>query len=297
MKKDYLVSGIAYGGKLRVIAARSTHLTQEGCRRHQTLPTASAALGRTLTAGILFASNLKGEEKYTIRIAGDGPIGEIVVDANAQGEVRGYLHHGQVHFPANEKGKLDVARAVGKSGMVAVIKSFGTEFKFTGQTPIVSGEIAEDLASYLVNSEQIPSALALGVLVNPDGTIAASGGYLIQALPGCDEATLVKAEEAVKNAKPISTMLSIGMTPETILTQLIGKESLTFLEEKSILFRCTCSKQRTTETLKLLGKTELLDMIEKQKGAEVFCNFCNERYTFNDKDLKKIIAEIDHAQH
>ena len=297
MKKDYLVSGIAYGGKLRVIAARSTHLTQEGCRRHQTLPTASAALGRTLTAGILFASNLKGEEKYTIRIAGDGPIGEIVVDANAHGDVRGYLHHGQVHFPANEKGKLDVARAVGQNGMVAVIKSFGTEFKFTGQTPIVSGEIAEDLASYLVNSEQIPSALALGVLVNPDGTIAASGGYLIQALPGCDEATLVKAEEAVKNAKPISTMLSIGMTPETILTQLIGKESLTFLEEKSILFRCTCSKQRTTETLKLLGKTELLDMIEKQKGAEVFCNFCNERYTFNDKDLKKIIAEIDHAQH
>ena len=297
MKKDYLVSAIAYGGQLRVLAARSTNLTQEGCRRHQTLPTASAALGRTLTAGILFASNLKGEEKYTIRIAGDGPIGEIVVDANAHGEVRGYLHHGQVHFPANEKGKLDVARAVGKNGMVAVIKSFGTEFKFTGQTPIVSGEIAEDLASYLVNSEQIPSALALGVLVNPDGTIAASGGYLIQALPGCDEATLVKAEEAVKHALPISTMLSEGMTPETILTQLIGKESLTFLEEKSISFRCSCSKQRTTETLKLLGKTELLDMIEKQKGAEVFCNFCNERYAFDNNDLNNIITEIDHAQH
>ena len=297
MKKDYMVSAIAYGGKLRLLAARSTHLTQEGCRRHQTLPTASAALGRTLTAGILFASNLKGEEKYTIRIAGDGPIGEIVVDANAHGEVRGYLHHGQVHFPANEKGKLDVARAVGKHGMVAVIKSFGTEFKFTGQTPIVSGEIAEDLASYLVNSEQIPSALALGVLVNPDGSIAASGGYLVQALPGCDEATLVSVEKAVKAAKPISTMLVEGMTPEVILTQLIAKESLTFLEEKSIQFRCSCSKQRTTETLKLLGKKELLDMIEKQKGAEVFCNFCNERYAFNDNDLKKIISELDHAQH
>ena len=297
MKKDYMVSAIAYGGKLRLLAARSTHLTQEGCRRHQTLPTASAALGRTLTAGILFASNLKGEEKYTIRIAGDGPIGEIVVDANAHGEVRGYLHHGQVHFPANEKGKLDVARAVGKHGMVAVIKSFGTEFKFTGQTPIVSGEIAEDLASYLVNSEQIPSALALGVLVNPDGSIATSGGYLVQALPGCDEATLASVEKAVKAAKPISTMLVEGMTPEVILTQLIAKESLTFLEEKSIQFRCSCSKQRTTETLKLLGKKELLDMIEKQKGAEVFCNFCNERYAFNDNDLKKIISELDHAQH
>ncbi len=297
MKNDYLVSAIAFGGKMRVLAARSTILTQEGCRRHQTLPTASAALGRTLTAGILFASNLKGDEKYTIRIAGDGPIGEIVVDANAHGEVRGYLHHGQVHFPANEKGKLDVARAVGKNGMVAVIKSFGTEFKFTGQTPIVSGEIAEDLASYLVNSEQIPSALALGVLVNPDGSIAASGGYLIQALPGCDEATLIKAEQAVKAAKPISTMLVEGMTPEMILGQFIPKESLTFLDEKSIRFQCNCSKQRTTETLKLLGKSELLDMIEKQKGAEVICNFCNERYTFNDVNLQSIISEIDHAKH
>jgi molecular chaperone Hsp33 len=219
------------------------------------------------------------------------------VDANAQGEVRGYLHHGQVHFPPNEKGKLDVARAVGKNGMVAVIKSFGTEFKFTGQTPIVSGEIAEDLASYLVNSEQIPSALALGVLVNPDGTIAASGGYLIQALPGCDEATLVKAEQAVKAAKPISTMLVEGMTPEMILGQLIPKESLTLIDEKSIRFQCNCSKQRTTETLKLLGKSELLDMIEKQKGAEVICNFCNESYTFNDVDLHRIISQIDHAKH
>jgi molecular chaperone Hsp33 len=297
VKKDYLVSALAYGGKLRVLAAQTTNLTQEGCLRHQTLPTASAALGRTLTGGVLFASNLKGEERYTIRIAGDGPIGEIVVDANALGEVRGYLHHGQVHFPPNEKGKLDVARAVGKNGMVAVIKSFGTEFKFTGQTPIVSGEIAEDLASYLVNSEQIPSALALGVLVNPDGSIAASGGYLIQALPGCDEATLIKAEEAVEAAKPISTMLVEGMTPEMILGQLIPNESLTFLEEKLVRFQCSCSKQRTTETLKLLGKQELLDMIEKQKGAEVICNFCNQKYTFNDQDLQQIIAEIDHAQH
>lgn len=297
MKKDYVLSALAYGGKLRVLATQTTNLTQEGCRRHQTLPTASAALGRTLTGGVLFANNLKGDERYTIRIAGDGPIGEIVVDANAHGEVRGYLHHGQVHFPPNEKGKLDVARAVGKNGMVAVIKSFGTEFKFTGQTPIVSGEIAEDLASYLVNSEQIPSALALGVLVNPDGSIAASGGYLIQALPGCDEATLVKAEEAVKAAKPISTMLVEGMTPAQIMGQLIPKEFLTFLDEKMVRFQCSCSKQRTTETLKLLGKIELLDMIDKQKGAEVICNFCNERYVFNDQELQQIISEIDHAQH
>ena len=296
MKKDYLISAIAYGGKIRAVATQTTGLTQEGCRRHQTLPTASAALGRSLTGGILFASNLKGEEKYTIRIAGNGPIGEMVVDANAFGQVRGYVHNGQVHFPANAKGKLDVARAVGTQGMIAVVKSYGPEFKFTGQTPIISGEIAEDLANYLVNSEQIPSALALGVLVNPNGSIAASGGYLIQAMPGCDDATLLKVEDAVKKARPISSMLQDGLTPETILKSFMPDGNLKFFEQKAIHFQCSCSRQRTIETLKLLGKVELLDMIAQQKGADVHCNFCNEHYAFNDGELKKIITEID-TQH
>ncbi len=297
MKKDYLVSAIAFQGKIRAIATATSQLVQEGCRRHQTLPTASAALGRTLTAGILFASNLKGAEKYTIRIAGNGPIGEIVVDANAFGQVRGYVHNSQVHFPANAKGKLDVARAVGTEGMVAVVKSYGSEYNFTGKTPIISGEIAEDLASYLVNSEQIPSALALGVLVNPDGTIAASGGYLIQAMPGCDDATLTKMEEVIKAAKPISTLLFEGMTPETILKNLIPEKDLNILENKSIAFKCTCSRERTESTLKLLGKAELLDMIKEQHGADVHCNFCNEHYAFSEKDLNNIILKLDQQQH
>ena len=297
MKKDYLISAFAYGGKLRVVATQTTALTQESCRRHQTLPTASAALGRTLTGGILFASNLKGEEKYTIRIAGDGPVGEIVVDANAFGNVRGYVHNGQVHFPVNAKGKLDVARAVGTQGMIAVVKSYGPEFKFTGQTPIVSGEIAEDLANYLVNSEQIPSALALGVLVNTNGSIAASGGYLIQAMPGCDDATLIKVEDAVKKARSISSMLQEGLTPETILKELMPDGKLQFFEQKAIQFQCTCSRQRKIEWLKLLCKAELLDMIATKKGADVHCNFCNEHYAFKDIELKKIITELDHQQH
>jgi molecular chaperone Hsp33 len=297
MKKDYLVSAIAFQGKIRAIATSTTHLVQEGCRRHQTLPTASAALGRTLTAGLLLASNLKGEEKYTIRIAGNGPIGEIVVDANAFGQVRGYVHNGQVHFPANAKGKLDVARAVGSQGMVSVVKSFGSEYNFTGQTPIVSGEIAEDLASYLVNSEQIPSALALGVLVNPDGQIAASGGYLIQAMPGCDDATLSKMEEVIKASKPISTLLFEGMTPEDILKSLIPEKDLNILDDKTLGFKCTCSRDRTEATLKLLGKDELNDMIKEQHGADVHCNFCNEHYAFSEQDLKNIILKLDQKQH
>jgi molecular chaperone Hsp33 len=293
MKKDYLVSALAYHGKLRVLAVRSTALVQEGCRRHQTLPTASAALGRTLTGGILFASQLKGEEKYTIRIAGDGPLGEIVVDANANGEVRGYVHNAQAHLPSKANGKLDVAGVVGTKGMVAVVKSFGIDHQFTGQTPIITGEIAEDLASYLVNSEQIPSALALGVLVNPDGSIADSGGYLIQALPGCDEATLVKVEQAVQAAKPISTLLHEGLTPEEVLQTIIPAKDLTFLETRAIKFQCRCSRQRTETTLKLLGKAELLDMITEQHGADVHCNFCNEHYAFTETDLKQIIIQLE----
>lgn len=297
MKKDYFVSAVAYQGKIRAIATTTTQLVQEGCKRHQTLPTTSAALGRTLTAGILFASNLKGEEKYTIRIAGNGPIGEIVVDANAYGETRGYVHNSQIHFPANAKGKLDVARAVGTQGIISVVKSFGSEYNFTGQTPIISGEIAEDLASYLVNSEQIPSALALGVLVNPDGQIAASGGYLIQALPGCDEATLTHVENAVKNAKPISTLLFEGLSPEDVLKSLIPEKDLNILSTKDIAFKCTCSRERTESTLKLLGKEELQDMIRVQHGADVHCNFCSEHYAFSEQDLKNIILLLDQQSH
>lgn len=297
MKKDYLVSAIAYQGKIRAIATSTTHLVQEGCRRHQTLPTTSAALGRTLTAGILFASNLKGEEKYTIRVAGNGPIGEIVIDANAFGQVRGYVHNSQVHFPANAKGKLDVARAVGTQGIVSVVKSFGSEYNFTGQTPIITGEIAEDLASYLVNSEQIPSALALGVLVNPDGRIAASGGYLIQAMPGCDDATLTQMEMVIKAAKPISTLLFEGKTPEDVLKTLIPENNLTILNTKDITFKCTCSRERTESTLKLLGQAELEDMIKVQHGADVHCNFCSEHYAFSEQDLKNIILKLNHPQH
>lgn len=297
MKQDYLITGIAYEGKLRVLAASTTQLTQEGCRRHQTLPTASAAFGRTLTAGILFAGQLKGEEKYTIRIAGNGPLGEIVVDANAFGQVRGYVHNSQVDFPTNGLGKLDVARAVGTSGMIAVVKSFGPAHNFTGQTPIISGEIAEDLNAYLANSEQIPSALALGVLVNPDGKIAASGGYLIQAMPGCDDALLAQLESAIRSLPPISKLLSENLTPEAILDKIIPSNQLQLFEQKAIRFQCSCSRQRTEATLMLLGKAELKAMMDTQHGADAHCNFCNEHYHFTEKNLLEIIAKLDLPQH
>jgi molecular chaperone Hsp33 len=297
MKKDYIVTALAYQGKLRLLAARTTDLTQEGCKRHQTLPTASAALGRTLTAGALFASTLKGEEKYTIRIAGNGPLGEIVVDANAFGQVRGYVHNGQVHFPVNGKGKLDVGRAVGEKGMVAVVKSFGPQHQFTGQTPIISGEIAEDLNAYLVNSEQIPSALALGVLVNPDGTIAASGGYLVQAMPGCDDETLKKVEATIYRLPAISNLLSSGLTPEEILSKIIPDNGLEILQQKPLQFKCSCSRQRTEATLMLLGKNELEDMVKTQHGADAHCNFCNEHYHFSEQNLLDLIQKLTHPQH
>jgi molecular chaperone Hsp33 len=292
MKKDYLITSLAFNGQIRIVAAQSTQLTQEACRRHQTLPTASAALGRTLTGAILFASHLKGKETYTIRIAGNGPLGEIVVDANAFGQVRGYVHNGQIDVPPKAKGKLDVASLVGTNGMVSVVKSFGYDHQFTGQTPIVSGEIAEDLASYLVNSEQIPSALALGVLVNPDGQVASSGGYLVQAMPGCDESVLTMMEKQVQSLPPISTLLNQGLTPEAIIELLVPSQNFQILNHQDILFQCRCSLSKTETTLMLLGEAELTDMITTQHGADVHCNFCQEHYHFDESALEKLIHRL-----
>ncbi len=292
MTHDYLITSLAYQGQIRIVTAQTTQLTQEACRRHQTLPTASAALGRTLTGGLLFASQLKGAETYTIRIAGNGPLGEIVVDANAYGQVRGYVHNGQIDVPSNARGKLDVARLVGTSGMVSVVKSFGYDHHFTGQTPIVSGEIAEDLASYLVNSEQIPSALALGVLVNPNGTIATSGGYLVQAMPGCRDEILTMMEKQVKDLPPISTLLQQGHTPESMINLLVASDNYSILDNKKINFQCRCSREKTEATLMLLGIDELKDMIQTQHGADVHCNFCQEHYHFNEDALHTLIEKL-----
>jgi molecular chaperone Hsp33 len=270
MKQPNLFIALAYGNQCRVVIVNSLDTVKEATTRHQTRPTASAALGRTLTAGLLLASSLKGHDKYTIRLSGTGPIKEIVVDAHASGLVRGYVSDPYVELMPKANGKLDVSGAIGTTGLLTVVKHIEDGLDFTGQTPFVSGEIAEDFTHYLLTSEQIPSAMALGVLVNTDETIRQAGGYLIQALPGVREETLIDLETHLKTLPNLTYLL----------------------ETRHTMFQCTCSRQRTEETLRLLGVDELQSMINDQQGADVHCNFCNAHYHFTDQELHDIIVRL-----
>ncbi|MEG0450845.1 MAG: Hsp33 family molecular chaperone HslO, partial [Lysinibacillus sp.] len=221
--KDYLVKALAYNDQVRAYAVNTTVAVGEAQRRHNTWPTASAALGRSMTASVMLGAMLKGEEKITVKINGGGPIGTILVDTNAKGEVRGYVSNPHTHFDLNEQGKLDVQRAVGTNGLMTISKDIGLQHPFVGQIPITSGEIGEDFTSYLFNSEQTASAVGVGVLVNPDNTIQTAGGFIIQLLPGAEDEIINAIEERLKVIAPISSMIADGLTPEQILEQVLGE--------------------------------------------------------------------------
>lgn len=288
---DYLVKALAYNDQVRAYAVRSTETVAEAQRRHNTWPTASAALGRAISAGVMMGSMLKGEEKLTVKIEGDGPLGPILVDANAKGHVRGYVTNPQVHFDLNELGKLDVRRAVGTSGFLSVVKDIGLRDYFTGQVPIVSGELGEDFTYYFVKSEQVPSSVGVGVLVNPDNTILAAGGFIIQLMPGTEEETITEIEERLKTIPPISKLIEKGLTPEEVLEEVLGKGNVRFLEKQPVSFTCTCSKERFGDAIVSLGKEEITDMIETDGKAEAQCHFCNEVYQYNREELESMMNE------
>jgi len=285
---DYLVKALAFNGQIRAYAVRTTETVSEAQRRHQTWRTASAALGRSMTAGVMMGAMLKGEEKLTIKIMGDGPLGPILVDSNAKGEVRGYVTHPHVDFEANEHGKLDVKRAVGTSGSLTVVKDIGLRDFFSGSVPLVSGELGEDFTYYFATSEQVPSSVGVGVLVNPDDTIKASGGFIFQLMPGTEESTVALVEERLKTIPPISKLIEQGLTPEEILGELFGKEQLKFLETMPIKFQCTCSKERFAGAIKGLGASEIHDMIVEDGQAEAHCHFCNSKYHFTKQELEEL---------
>ncbi|MEH6940673.1 Hsp33 family molecular chaperone HslO [Bacillus sp. JJ722] len=286
--KDYLVKALGFDGQVRAYAVSTTETIGEAQRRHNTWPTASAALGRTMTAGVMLGAMLKGEEKLTIKIEGGGPIGTILVDSNAKGEVRGYVTNPQTHFDLNEHGKLDVRRAVGTDGMLSIVKDIGLRDYFTGQTPIISGEIGDDFTYYLVTSEQVPSSVGVGVLVNPDNSIQAAGGFILQLLPGTSEETIVAIEERLKTIPPISKLIQSGLTPEDILEELLGKGNVKILEKMPVSFECQCSKERIENALISLGKEEIRSIIEEEGQAEANCHFCNEKYHFSKEELEQL---------
>ncbi|EOR21822.1 Hsp33 family molecular chaperone HslO [Cytobacillus oceanisediminis] len=288
---DYLVKALAFDGEVRAYAVRSTETVGEGQRRHHTWPTASAALGRSLTATAMLGAMLKGDQKLTVKIDGGGPIGLILVDGNAKGEVRGYVTNPQVHFDLNEHGKLDVRRAVGTEGTLSVVKDIGMRDYFTGQVPIVSGELGEDFTYYLFNSEQVPSSVGVGVLVNPDDSILAAGGFIIQLMPGAKEDTITKIENRLSEIPPISKLIEKGLTPEELLEEVCGKDNVKVIEKMPISFTCTCSKERFSNAIISLGQAEIEDIIETDGQAEAECHFCNEKYMFNKDELEKLLEE------
>lgn len=289
--KDYLVKALVYDGHVRAYASRTTETVSEAQRRHQSWRTASAALGRTITAGVMMGAMLKGEDKLTIKIDGGGPLGPILVDSNAKGEVRGYVTHPEVDFEANEHGKLDVRRAVGTDGTLSVVKDVGLRNFFSGQVPLVSGELGEDFTYYFATSEQVPSSVGVGVLVNPDDSILAAGGFIFQLMPGIEDETITKLEERVKNIPPISKLIEKGLTPEEILGELFGEGEVKILETMPVKFQCTCSKERFADAIIGLGSAEIQAMIDEDGKAEAHCHFCNERYQYSREELEELKRE------
>ncbi|WP_054025836.1 Hsp33 family molecular chaperone HslO [Bacillus sp. FJAT-28004] len=289
--KDVLVRGTAWNGKIRVFAARTTQLVEELRQRHGTYPTATAALGRTLTAGAIMGAMLKGQEKLTIQVKGDGPIGQIVVDANADGEVRGYVDHPEVHLASNAHGKLDVAGAVGRSGYVHITKDLGMKEPYRGSIPIVSGELGEDFTYYFAVSEQTPSAVGLGVLVNTDNSVLHAGGFIVQLMPGLTDDEITKLEQAVGSMPPVTTLLDQGESPEGLLRRIVGDSDLQIHDTMDLKFQCFCSSERVGQTLLSLGEHELQQIIDEDGKAEVVCQFCNEAYTFERAQLELLLEQ------
>lgn len=290
---DYLVKATAYDGKVRAYAIRATDMIAEAVRRQGTWPTASAALGRAMMASTMMAAMLKGDAKLTVKVEGNGPLGAIVIDATADGKARGYVQNPEVHFDLNEHGKLDVARAVGREGLLSVVKDLGLRDYFTGSVPLVSGELGEDFTYYFAVSEQTPSSVGVGVLVNPDQTILAAGGFIIQLMPGADDEIIDALEKRLKAIPPISKMIEAGKSPEGILDDLLGKGNVKIIEKMPVSFSCQCSKERVERALISLGREELQAMIDEDGGAETRCHFCNETYHFSEEDLKRLIANLE----
>ena len=289
---DILIRGTALQDKVRVFAACSTAFVNELQRRHDTWPTVTAALGRTATATAMMGMMLKGKEKLTVQIKGDGPAGQIVADANSEGEARGYVANPHVDLPLNNVGKLDVAGAVGREGTLYVVKDLGLKEPYRGASPIVSGEVAEDFTYYFSKSEQTPSAVALGVLVDTDLSVKAAGGFIIQLMPGLSDAEIDEIEAKLATLPNVSTMIDQGLSPEQMLRRIF--DDVIIRESMPLRFVCSCSQERVEQTLISLGKDEVEGLIRDQGEAEIVCHFCNEKYKLDKPDLEKIVREHFH---
>lgn len=288
---DYIIRATAAGGQIRAFAATTKNLVEEAKKAHNTSPVATAALGRLLTAGVMMGIMMKGDKDLlTLRIEGDGPMGGLLVTADSAGNVKGYAFCPDVMLPPNEKGKLDVGGALGL-GVLSVIRDIGLKEPYVGQTILVTGEIAEDLTYYYANSEQVPSSVALGVLMNKDNTVRQAGGFIIQLMPGASDEIIDKLEARIGEIASITTLLDAGKSPEDILNELLGDMELEILDQLPAAFHCDCTKDRVEKALISIGKKELQDMIDEGKEIEVGCQFCSRQYTFDVSELKTMLEK------
>lgn len=288
---DYLIKALAYGGLVRAYAVDATQTVTEAQKRHDTWNTSSAALGRTLVGSLLLGATLKGDDKLTVKVEGDGPAGAIIVDSNGHGDVKGYIKNPHLSLPLNGAGKIDVRGAVGTNGMFTVIKDLGLKEPFSGQIPIVSGELGEDFTYYLAVSEQIPSAVGLSVLVDTDDSIKTAGGFMLQMMPGATEEIVTAIETNLANMPKVSDLLDAGKKPEEILDTLLPDTDLMILEEKPVQFKCDCSKDKFAEAIIALGPAEIEAMIKEDHGAEAVCAFCGNKYEYTEADLTALMQE------
>ncbi|HHT27878.1 MAG TPA: Hsp33 family molecular chaperone HslO [Firmicutes bacterium] len=294
MRHDSVVHGVAANGALRGIGVRSTLTVDEARRRHDLWATAAAALGRALSATAMFGAMLKGDERVAVQIICQGPLESIYADSDSRGHVRGYARNPHVDFELSAAGKLDVARAIGE-GTLYVTRDLGLKEPYTSSVPLISGELGQDFAYYLVKSEQTPSVVSLGVLVAPDFSVQAAGGFIIQALPGAEPNLLEQVEAHVKTLSPVSSIVDAGADAKDILQTVLGPWQATVLAERPLAFHCDCSHERFERALITLGAEEVQDMIDQVGRAELVCNFCNERYLFNSEQLQDILATIKNS--
>ncbi len=287
---DYIVNAITSNGAIRVVAADTTELCNRAQKIHKLSPTAAAALGRTLTAAAIMGSMLKSsEDAITIQLCGNGPIGRVIAVGDGSANVKGYVDNPLVDLPLNSKGKLDVGGAVGTDGMLSIIRDLGLKEPYVGQVPLVNGEVAEDLTQYYATSEQLPTAVALGVLVDVDYSIKAAGGFILQVLPGAYDEDIDNVEKTVATISSVTEMLDSGKRPEDIVEQLLKDYEIEYFENMPTQYKCDCSRERTDRALISIGKEELGKLINEDGKAEITCHFCDNVYNYTKEDLEALL--------
>lgn len=288
---NQLLTALAYGGQVRALVLDSTQIAQEAQQRHDTWHTATAALGRTLAAAILLGANSKGQERVRVEITGSGPVGNIIAEGDGKGNVRGFVSNPYVALELNAMGKLDVAKAVGLPGTLTVRKLLGTKELFSGQVPLVSGELAEDFTYYMAVSEQTASCIGLSVLVNQDETVAASGGFMLQIMPGATEETIDDLEQRIAELARFSDLLESQTSLENLLDLLVGKGNSEIIAKTSVQFHCQNDKAHFEKGLLSIGKEEIEAIIEEDHGAEIVCHYCNDKFQFSEEELRDLLAQ------